>query len=350
MVNEVVVNLKNIDEVWDKEILKYTFDVYHLCGWINASTIIDKGTPKGIVAEYRDKRIFFPIIIRDIDDEYWDATSTYGYGGPIIDVSLSNEDIDIMLEQIRSFLLEEGCVSWFIRLHPIINKEWRTSIGTTVTHGPTLISDLTKSEEEHWKETQNQHRRGIKKALKMNITTKIDSLSEDNIQMFSKIYEETMKNIGADQYYFFNDDYFYNLSRNLQSRLLLITAYQEDTAIASSIYTVCEESGIMQFHLGGTLDDYKRLQPSKLITHVARDWGRRNKYKVLHLGGGVGAKLDSLYEYKKGFSSSELEFKTQRIIINSEKYRELVNVSRLNDFELSSCFFPLYRNKSADPT
>ena len=345
MPSNIKVSFRAIDEDWDDAFSEHTFDIYHLCGWVNASTSIDKGTPKGIVAEYNHKKAFFPILIRQVDADSWDATSTYGYGGPIIDEALTLDEIDLMLEKISAFLSEQGCVSWFIRLHPIINERWNTTIGTTVTHGPTLMSDLTKSEAEHWRETQNQHRRGIKKALKMNVTTKIEPLSEDNIHIFSKIYKETMHSIRADQYYFFSDDYFYSLSKNLKSRLLLITAYQEGVAIASSLYTACEESGVMQFHLGGTLNDYRDLQPSKLIMHVAREWGRENEYKILNFGGGVGAKLDSLYNYKKGFSSSEMDFKTHRIIVNPLKYGQLIAQNKAAIGNVASDFFPLYRQR-----
>ncbi|GAF56113.1 type IIA topoisomerase [Psychrobacter sp. JCM 18901] len=82
--------------------------------------------------------------------------------------------------------------------------------------------------------------------------------------VFSDIYKETMRFVKASDYYFFDDDYFFNLLENLQEKILLITAYQDDKAIGSSIYTLCQESGIMQFHLGGTLNAYTHLQPSNL--------------------------------------------------------------------------------------
>ncbi|WP_201597198.1 peptidoglycan bridge formation glycyltransferase FemA/FemB family protein [Psychrobacter fulvigenes] len=343
--NKTHVELIDIDENWDKEVSNYNFDIYHLSAWLNTATVIDGGKPKGIIAQYENKKILFPIIVRNIDNEYWDATSTYGYGGPLFDKTLTNNDIDTILEDVRVFLHQKGCVSLFMRLHTIINKDWLPTVGTALTHGLTLASDLTKSEDEHWKETQNQHRRGIKKSLKMGVTTAIETFTVERAMVFSNIYQETMKSVNAGQYYFFNDDYFYDLSKSLQDRLLLVTAYKDDLAIASSLYTTCEESGIMQYHLGGTLDDHRNLQPSKLITHIAREWGRQNNYKVLHLGGGVGAKLDALYQYKKGFSSQELLFKTYRLVVNTDKYEELVADIELGEDELSSDYFPLYRKK-----
>lgn len=346
----VKVEFSDINKSWDKDIADYHFDIYHLSGWIAASAIVDQGTPQGVVATYKNKKVFLPIIIREVDAEHWDATSTYGYGGPLMDKSLTDADLDIVLEEVRGFLFEKGCVSLFMRLHPVINKAWIPTVGKALTHGLTLMSDLRKSEEEHWSETQNRHRRGIKKALKMNVVTKIERLTKESVVVFSNIYKETMAHVKADQYYFFDDDYFFNLLENLQDRILLITAYQDGKAIGSSIYTICKESGIMQFHLGGTLNAYIHLQPSKLITHVARNWGRENNFKTLHLGGGVGANLDSLYEYKKGFSSQELIFKTYRLVVNPEKYTELVAGIWFTEDDLNSDFFPLYRKSPTKET
>ncbi|NYR10415.1 GNAT family N-acetyltransferase [Psychrobacter sp. BI730] len=341
----VQVNYIAIDAEWDKKVSNHHFDIYHLSGWIAASAVIDKGKPQGIIAHYKNKEVLLPIIVRDIDSEHWDATSTYGYGGPLMDKTLTDAELDIVLDEIRAFLCERGCVSLFMRLHPIINKEWIPTVGKALTHGLTLMSDLSKSEEEHWSETQNRHRRGIKKAMKMDVVTKTEFLTRQNAMVFSDIYKETMRHVKASDYYFFDDDYFFNLLENLQEKILLITAYQDDKPIGSSIYTLCQESGIMQFHLGGTLNAYTHLQPSKLITHVARNWGRENRYEVLHLGGGVGSNLDSLYEYKKGFSSQELLFKTYRLIVNAAKYTELVTDIWFTESDLLSDFFPLYRKE-----
>lgn len=339
--NIVEFKFLSLDDSWDKEVQNHTFDIYHLSGWLKSSSIIDGGEAKGLVVYFRNKSILFPLIVRKLENDYWDATSTYGFGGPLGEGEFTVEELDMLLKLTLEFLKKEKCVSWFLRLNPILNKNWNSSIGKIVEHGPTLSSDLSKTEEEHWSETQNQHRRGIKKAMKSGIEIDIDSLNEKNYLTFAKIYSETMKHLNASDFYFFNDSYFLELAKNLSDRLILITAYYEGLAIASSIYGHCEESGIMQYHLGGTLNDYRNIQPAKLITHKAREWGRQNNYKLLHLGGGLGAQLDSLYEYKKGFSSNEHLFKTHRFIIDHEKYNELLDSN--TEADMLEGFFPLYR-------
>lgn len=341
MVTEVNCRFVEIDDNWDQQVEAFNFDIYHLSGWLKSSTMIDGGECKGLIVEAEDKKLLFPLIIRKINEEFWDATSTYGYGGPLGDNLLEVEDLNYLLEQTIIFLKQHNCVSWFMRLHPILNVNWDVGVGTVVEHGPTLSSDLTKTEEEHWAETQTRHRRGINKALKNSISTKIEELNHENALTFCKIYTETMQHLNASDFYFFDKNYFLSLANNLPQRLLLITAFDCDQPIAASIYTLCPESKIIQYHLGGTLDAYRDLQPAKLITHVARTWGRENKYEILHLGGGVGASLDSLYEYKKGFSSNEHLFKTYRVIVNEEVYANLLD--QPDEVGELTGFFPLYR-------
>ncbi|MCJ8161535.1 GNAT family N-acetyltransferase [Acinetobacter zhairhuonensis] len=341
MNSNVKCSLVDVDDEWDNAVKKFNFDIYHLSGWLKSSALIDGGQAKGLIIQSDNNELLFPLIIREIDGIFWDATSTYGYGGPLGDSILTNQEIDQLLKNAIKFLKEQNCVSWFIRLHPILNIEWNSKLGIIVEHGPTLSSDLSKTEEEHWTETQIRHQRGIKKALKQSIYTKIEDLNESNALIFYKIYTETMQHLNASEFYFFDDSYFIQLAENLKGRILLITAYHKEIPIAASIYTYCKESGIIQYYLGGTLDDYRNLQPAKLITHIARAWGRENQYTILHLGGGLGACLDSLYEYKKGFSSNEHLFKTHRIVVNSDIYIKLLNkngrAGQLTEY------FPLYR-------
>lgn len=133
----VQIDFLNIDQQWDKKIKHCHFDIYHLSGWVAASAIVDKGTPMGLMATYKNKQLFLPIIIRKIDSAYWDATTTYGYGGPLMDKSLSDAEADYMLQAVKERLFAKGCVSLFMRLHPIINKDWIPTVGKALTHGLT---------------------------------------------------------------------------------------------------------------------------------------------------------------------------------------------------------------------
>ena len=42
--NETTVCFIDVNTEWDKAISNHKFDIYHLSGWVNSSTLIDEGT------------------------------------------------------------------------------------------------------------------------------------------------------------------------------------------------------------------------------------------------------------------------------------------------------------------
>lgn len=71
--------------------------------------------------------------------------------------------------------------------------------------------------------------------------------------------------------------------------------------------------------------------------------------EFLHLGGGVGASLDSVYSFKKGFSKLQHTFMTLGLIIDENKYNYLTNLraKSLNteaEKLIQTSFFPAYRS------
>jgi hypothetical protein len=67
--------------------------------------------------------------------------------------------------------------------------------------------------------------------------------------------------------------------------------------------------------------------------------------KYLHLGGGVGFKEDSLFDWKKGFSDLSFNYYSLRQVVNKEVYATLIGDRGLNPQE-DVDFFPLYRYRT----
>src|SRR5690606_16459628 len=75
-----------------------------------------------------DDFIAMPLVFRNINDtNMLDATSVYGYGGPISNLENFNDlpagIIDFFKKQLESYCLENNVVSIFSRLHPIIAQQ-----------------------------------------------------------------------------------------------------------------------------------------------------------------------------------------------------------------------------------
>ena len=61
-----------------------------------------------------------------------------------------------------------------------------------------------------------------------------------------------------------------------------------------------ERQGIVQYHLSGSRRPALRRQPTKLMMDDMVAWAQARGNRVLHLGGGVGGREDSLFHFKAG--------------------------------------------------
>lgn len=331
------------DPLWASALQASRHDVYHTPGWIAASRHCDDGLPLAVHVEADGQQALFPMLRRELADGLWDATSAYGYGGPVFSRDCAADWVEKSLQAAISALEAAGCVSWFIRLHPNLNAGWASATGLVVDHGPTVSIDLSKPAEQHWRETMSGHRGDINKALKAGVTVQAGT-SPASLEAFVRIYHETMTALGASGYYFFKDEYFQDLVSQLGDNLLLMMAVENGEYIGGSMFTLSPSSLLMQYHLSGTAPAWRHRQPSKLILHAAREWGRDNGYSRLHLGGGVGAQEDALFKFKRGFSPDTHLFQTHRIVVNREHYDRLCAESGNNQSDLSG-FFPAYRQR-----
>jgi len=105
-----------------------------------------------------------------------------------------------------------------------------------------------------------------------------------------------------------------------------------------------EVNGIVEYHLAGTADAHVAASPSKLVVDFARSWARARGNRWLHLAGSLGPG-DSLYQFKVGFSPDRRPVQTLRIVVDVNRYRELVGRCEQTDetADETGGFFPAYR-------
>ncbi|WP_224002740.1 GNAT family N-acetyltransferase [Cupriavidus pinatubonensis] len=330
---------------WAAVLGRCSHDSYHLPGWMRAAEFGDGGKARAVYATNGEQELLVPIIRRRVDAEGWDAVSPYGYGGPIVSDDVSRKFIDAALRAIVDRLRETGCISWFIRLHPLLNAEWQSSVGQVVEQGKTVSIDLTKSEEAHWRETRRGHRKNIVRAMAEGVTVRIDR-DFDDLSTLIRLYSDTMRRLEAAPSYYFDERYYHALVTEIGANLRLFVAEEAGGIIGATLFSVAWDTGIMQAHLFGMDEQYLHRHPYKVITHAARNWGREQGLKRLHLGGGVGgSSSDSLFNFKHGFSPDTHVFRTQRVIVDSKRYMSLCggDDSVLSDM---TGYFPAYRRDS----
>jgi hypothetical protein len=151
-----------------------------------------------------------------------------------------------------------------------------------------------------------------------------------------------MDRVGASAYYRFDGSYFEGLRQWLGERIHLGVVEIEGAVAGGALFV--ETGGLVDYHLSATDEARVRERPTKLLLHFMRTWARERGNRLMHLGGGLGGREDSLFDFKSGFSSVRHPYRTLRLVTDETRYDELVRErdpdAGSND---PSAFFPAYR-------
>ncbi len=328
------------DPAWRRQLLDARHDFYHLPQYVEVSARQDGGIARAILVEGEQMRMLLPIVVRTLAEGLHDATSPYGYPGPLFAGARTPDLEGQAWQAARGLLASEGIVSLFVRLHPLFDDVPAQTAGTLVCHGETVAVDLTLPPEEQWSQTRRNHRQQIRQAQEAGLVVRIDAW--EDLDGFISAYRETMIARGANRYYLFGDEYFRGLRDALGDSLHIAAAHLDGELAAAALFV--ETGGIVEMHLTGHLAKFARVQPLKLAFHEVRTYATARGNQVLHLGGGRGGAEDSLLHFKAGFSPRRHSFRTLRVVARAEDYSRLVAARDpgLDPLDLTGAF-PAYR-------
>lgn len=351
-----MVLLVNIDdnEKWDNTVKGFeNFDVYYLSGYVKAFHAHGDGEPKLFFYEDNNIKAINVFMKRDIEKDqnfsgkippntFYDAATPYGYGGFLIEGNVTDESLRTLEKEYSELCLNEGIISEFVRFHPVINNSGTvSSIYDILELGRTVTIELD-SREKVWEGFAGNNRNKVRKAKKSGVEI-FWGRSPKLFDTFIPMYNETMDNDGASGYYYFKKDFYNSILEDLKYNSLIFYAVFEDRIISMSIILFANKQ--MHYHLSATDREYRNLAPTNLLLYEAACWGIENGYKTFHLGGGLGSREDSLYQFKKGFNkNSSTYFCIGKKIFDKEKYDELIKIRKQDPyFDENKLFFPLYR-------
>jgi hypothetical protein len=340
MYNFSVIEIK--DSKWSQVVSKCkTYDFHHTRCYHQLEN--DSHTALLCVASYFEDCIALPIVIREIPGtDLFDCTSVYGYCGPIATKEfneLSDKLIRFFKENLIDFFKSQNIISAFSRLNPLIETDNAfQDFGILKDINRTIAIDLRLSLEDQRKQYSKSNKPQISKLRRTGFEI-VEAETNKEIDAFVTIYLETMDRVGAANAYFFDSDYFYDFLNNSCFKTKLLIVKKEGEIVAGGIFSITNK--IMQYHLSGTTEKYLRVTPMKLILDEARIIGSALGLDFLHLGGGVGGSdEDSLFAFKSSFSNYSCQYKIWQLIVDKEKYNDLVEKLNVPSDEK---FFPLYR-------
>lgn len=315
-------------------------DVYHTLHY----HIMDKqGEPMLFVYEEDDTFIALPLIKRGIEDvDFFDFTSSYGYTGPISNKefnNLSDTVIENFSYSFSDFMQHNRAVSVFSRLNPFIKQcSFLDKIGGVRNNGRTIYIDLTQSLEEQRKRYDKRLHRQIRQLRKRDFRIKYADTQEE-VHLFTIMYHKNMQRLHAHKSYFFDEQYFTDLLKNEEFNCKLLLIYDGDKMICGA--TVIWLDGIIRNHLSATSESHLHCSPSKLLTDEISVIGRELGMKFFHLGGGVGGREDTLFNFKRSFSDLFLSDNIWCYVADEATYDQLVAQRNIKE---NKEYFPLYRN------
>ena len=339
---------------WSAALAHLRHDAYHLPAYVEfASRRQEAGQPLAFIAEEGDQRFFVPLIVREVPADVasqgtlFDATCPRGYPGPLVALTPGAEGEGFLERAIDAFVAtmrERSVVAVYGRLHPLLLPplaELRR-VGPLVEHGASVSIDLSRSPEDLWRQTRENHRRDITRSIRRGIVARIDE-SWERFDGFVDAYQESMDRLGARPFWRLTREYFADPRETLGDCVHLCVVERNGVLAAAGMLT--EVDGIVEYHLAGTFDAFVGDSPSKLLIHFARGWAQERGHRVLHLAGSLRSG-DPLHHFKAGFSPTSHPVYSWRVVSDDATYRTLVErweAGRRATADPIDGYFPAYR-------
>ena len=201
-------------------------------------------------------------------------TTPYGYGGPV--ATGADPPVADFWRGYGDWCSENGVVSTFFRFHPLFANEGLVPESVQVEPiGPTVGWRLDQPD--LFKGMHGSHRTACRKALKEGVAVDAREGPGD-LSAFSALHDETMRRVGADDFYFFGPEYYEALA-GLGERLVVFDAVADGDLVASAL---CFGSPPwLHYHLGATAEAGRELGASSLLLFEAAGLGARARLRAL---------------------------------------------------------------------
>lgn len=252
-----------------------------------------------------------------LDIPFYDIETVYGYGGPL--VSSDTEFVSRFEQAFVEYCKESNIVAEFVRFHPILRNE-NIFKGINVLHNRITVSvDLSVSEDDIW---NNQLSSGNRNVIRKCIKNGLYVEKTDDYRPFHIIYNETMQRVGAESFYYFDENMIRSMAE--EKNYTFLVCKKDDEILAAAIFM--GYGPYYHYHLSGSHRDAMKFNPNNLLLWEAIKYGKQQGHKIMHLGGGLSdSKEDNLYKFKAHFSKTCNDFFIGKRIHNNDVYEKLID-------------------------
>ncbi|MGA7306507.1 MAG: GNAT family N-acetyltransferase [Rhodothermales bacterium] len=339
------------DPRWTSFLAGTAHDVYHKPGYVRLLARERQMQPYACIGGSDTAGFFLPLLISRIPEKLGletdlrDAQSPDGYPTPLF--AGDPASLPETLRSLMSFLRHERIITAFIRTHPLLGIAPHDfeEIGDVVERGHTVAILLDAPYDEILLRMRQGHRYEIRRALERGYRTSIDQW--DLFPHFVRFYRQLMDRVDATESYRFSDAYFRDFRKALGDSAHLVVAETRDGApAAAALFT--ETGGLIQYHLAAGDPAFESDAVQKVAVDGIIRWGLKHLASTVHLGGGVGARDDSLLHFKAGFGEEKRTYSTIHLAPDPPAAGRAEDAWRAFHGGLApqSGFFPAYRSLS----
>ena len=253
-----------------------------------------------------------------LDKEYYDIQGAYGYNG-LIASTVDAGFIADFWKEFDAYCQENDIIAEFMRFHPLLNNQLLASPQMKTFYSRhTVALDLT--DDDIWMhQISSKNRNMIRKAEKEGVTI----VESDDYETFRKLYDGTMADLHAEDFYFFPPSYYEEYKQTFKDNSLLCLAMLDGKVIAGSMFMFSDDYA--HYHLSARDREYSRYAANNLILWYGIQKAKERGCKWFHFGGGTtGEDDDSLLKFKKEFSKTLCEFWIGNRVHNQKVYDQIV--------------------------
>jgi hypothetical protein len=251
----------------------------------------------------------------------FDIQGAYGYNGVLANNS-SPEFKKAFYQSFNQYCKDTNIVAEFTRFNPITdNRIFSEGYLAILYDRDTVLLNLEQSSESVWEnDFSSNNRNMIRKAIKSNIIiTKLRT--KKAFQHFYELYQATMADINASDFYFFSESYFLDIY-NYIKEAHIYEAKLNDETIGSIL--VFEYGNFSHYHLSARNRNYAKYASNNYLLFEAIKNAIHNNSSIFHFGGGSGGDSDHLLKFKANFSKAKKQFYIGKKIHNLDVYKQLI--------------------------
>lgn len=230
-----------------------------------------------------------------------DWQSAYGYGGPIVH-DMDAEALTRAWFRLDAEAASRHIVAEFVRFHPGAENHCFYT-GSVRDDRSVVVIDLASPD--LFASYTGRARTAIRKAERGGLQVVCEA-PQSALDRFPEFYRRCMREIGAENFYLFSDDYFHGLL-NLPSARVLSVMDGEDR-LSMGLFLFGPKRA--EYHLSGTLQASRQSGATNLLIHAAAQAAQSKGCLTLYLGGGTSARADDpLLRFKESFAAPSLTFR-----------------------------------------